>query len=416
MVSQARHLMGMVALLLAASAAQAWDPNAGAEPLPVRNTATRHLPPSIVPDRYYTTPNAPMVMHRAPVVAPAAVAPTPVAAPVRAVAAAAPAPAPTPVTAATVPITYQPAPTQAAAPTSNPVVIAPPQPMRTATPPVAVAQAAPAYYPPAYVPTQAMAPVAYVPPQAAEAPAFKANRFALGIEAFHDHYEEPDTFPDLNDNAYYGAVDLGYEHYFSPRYYAAFDGRAAYGENDYKSNSGKMDGVPQWEFDARLLGGYDQQLKRDTHLKFYAGLGSRYYLDEAGNRVTNTGAYGYDRRIFQLYMPIGMTYEFPAYGLQFAPNLEVDPLLYGNVQSRLQNIPLPGFEEFNNRQSFFSGVGVRAEFMVGKQPTHGIGWQAGPFVRYWSVDDSEIDRNVSGGGMEPRNTRVQLGAKVKMLF
>ena len=243
---------------------------------------------------------------------------------------------------------------------------------------------------------------------------YDAHRLMLGVEAFYDNYKEPETFPDLNSHAHYGAVDIGYDYYFSPTGYAGFEGRVSYGRENYKSNSGSIHDIPQWEFDARFLGGSDNDLGGNHRIKVYAGLGSRYYLDKSKGEVTNLGALGYERRIFQIYAPIGATYEYPAYGLIFAPNLEIDPLLYGNVQSRLQSIP--GYETFNNRQQLFSGVGVRGEFMVKQRYEGGMGWEFGPFFRTWNVADSELDFNGSGGGMEPQNTRFQVGTKLKLLF
>ena len=242
---------------------------------------------------------------------------------------------------------------------------------------------------------------------------YDTNRFNVGIEAFYDNYTEPETFPSLESHSLYGAVDLGYDYYFSPTGFVGFEGRASRGNENYKSDSGSIHNVPQWEFEARFLGGSDRDLGQDHRIKLYAGLGSRYYIDELKDKVTNLGALGYERRIFHVYIPIGVTYEFPAYGFTFAPNLEIDPLLYGNVQSRFENI---GLEEFNNRQSYFSGVGIRGEFMVKQRYENGLGWEFGPFFRTWNFADSEPDFNSGGGGIEPQNIRTQIGAKLKVRF
>lgn len=238
------------------------------------------------------------------------------------------------------------------------------------------------------------------------------NRVSFGVEAFYDNYKEPDTFPDLTENSYYGSIEAAYEHDFSSSFYGVAEQRVSYGKSDYKSNQGHIDGTPQWELETRLMGGYSLPITNEQRLKAYAGLGARYFLDQSKGEVSTLGANGYDRRILQLYTPVGLTYEFPAFGMRFAPNVEFDPIIYGNVQSRLGTIP--GYQNFTNRQN--SGYGVRGEFMMGQTDASGKGWELGPFVRYWNVPDSEIDFNASGFATEPKNERFQTGLKLRGKF
>ena len=366
-------------------ASQAFNPDEGAEPdvTPApRYHAVAHyqpLPSGIVPHRYY----APVAPAAAP--APAFTATAPVAAPVM---------TPPPVIAAAPEIRQMPA--------KQPEIVSAPAPIM---PP-----ATPTY---GYAPTPSMPAIDTPATQVAVAePSYRANNFSVGLEAFYDHYEEPNTFPDLNERAYYGSIDLGYAHYFSPSVYADIEQRVSRGSDRYKSSQGHISDIPQWELDTRMTGGYDTHFGAGHHIKTYMGLGTRYFIDEAKGKQTNLGVSGYERRIFQLYAPVGVTYEFPAYGLTFAPNVEIDPLLYGSVQSRLENIT--GLQEFNNRQN--AGFGWRAELMMGETYANGMGWQFGPFVRYWDIQDSEADHNAIGTGIEPKNTRLQAGAKLKMTF
>jgi hypothetical protein len=242
------------------------------------------------------------------------------------------------------------------------------------------------------------------------------ERWTFGIEGFWDQYKEPDTFPDLENWAEYGALTVGYTNYFNPRWYATVEGRVSYGSEDYKSRSGYINDIPQWEFENRYLFGYHFTSAKGVHHKTYVGLGIRYYRDESKGEVTNQGSLGYDRRILQFYAPIGYTMNFPAFGFTMSPTIEFDPLIWGHVQSRLQNIT--GYGTADNYQD--EGYGLRGEFLIGQEDASGFGWQFGPFVRWWDIEDS--DRNLittpSGPayGREPANTRLQFGAKLLVSY
>ena len=401
-------LLAATATMLTVSGAQAWDPNAGATP--PAPAPYQRLPESVVPARYHVEPMRAMT------------APAPVAIVQPAPAVVAPLPEPQ-----QAPIAYQPVPAAPAVieapmryvPVEQPTTMPPaaavaytPQPAITYAPaPVAPAPAV-AYnpYPPiAYTPQ----PISYLPPISPDAHKTSSyasrDQFSLGVEAFYDRYEEPDEFPELGVDAYYGAIDGSWTHYYNPAWFGRLEGRASYGRADYSSRSGKIDGISDYEFDARYVAGYDFA-HGTSHFKPYFGFGTRLYLDyfkqEAGDG-------SYDRRILQFYAPIGATYSWVSSGgLTYTPLVEIDPLLYGYVQSRLDSVGLAGFENTTNHQT--SGMGYRAEFMVGRVDESGRGWQAGPFARYWDIDDSDAQGLV--GVFEPRNTRWQVGAKLNYLF
>ncbi len=401
-------LLSITCAMSFASAAQAWDPFAGADdgssdpaavqPTPKpHNTHVHREAPTTHPfdstnQPHYTVSPA---MHFA-------------------------APTPQPVTAQA----YTPPPVYVQPPTYTPPPAAP-QPVASYQPtaggaPMTTTYAAPtaAYAPqPANsfvvppAPTYAAAEPAAMPYQVYQPPQSyntHSDHFRVGVDAFYDHYEEPDTFPDLKVNTIYGSIDGAWEHYYSSSWYSGLEGRVSFGKSHYKSNSGEIDNSPDWELDGRMLAGW-QVPGRGNTLKIYSGLGTRYFLDYfKDDAIPGT----YDRRIFQLYMPIGATYVYKANnGWTFTPNLELDPLLYGHVESRT-NLILGDTAE--SRQTLFSGIGVRGELMMGKISPEGRGWQFGPFFRYWDVDDSDPD--FTTGTLEPRNTRWQAGAKVEYLF
>jgi len=246
--------------------------------------------------------------------------------------------------------------------------------------------------------------------------AAEGNTYSVGAEGFYDNYREPDAT--VNSHATYGSVTGEYKHDFDgslgDSVFVGIDGRASYGKDHYSSiASGSGTGVVQLEFDGRVKTGIDYS----NGISPYVGLGLRYYEDEGKNTVTTIDAAGYDRRITQLYLPVGASYTYTGYGLKIVPNIEYDQLLYGNVNSRLQYLgnscyainQLPCSND-NNRQ--MSGYGVRGDMMFSLE---GSIWQFGPFVRYWNINQSEITNvgpnNV--GFVEPENKRLQIGAALK---
>lgn len=364
----------------------AFNPDEGAEPAPVYNARYQPLPSSVVPPRYYdpTTTPLPITAAARPAPAPQVIAPPPI----------------------------TPAPAIVAAPVATRQIPAE-QPAAMPAPVSAYPVAAPAVY--GYAPAAPLPP-AYQPSQTSYNSTFRTNRFSLGAQGFWDRYRE--DIASLQSDSGYGAITGGWEHYFTPQWFTRTELRGSLGDEHYKSTSGTSNGTTQWEFEGRLLAGFDLAYDRDTHVKPYIGLDMRYYRDEGKDTFTNLGFEGYDRRIFQTMLPVGVTYEFPAYGLHFAPTIEGGPLLYGNVSTRLENIP--GYYQITNHQH--SGYELRGDFLTSALHDDGRGWQFGPFVRYWHFDDSDVAHTPPAGPdnatdwIEPKNSRLQLGAELNYLF
>lgn len=238
------------------------------------------------------------------------------------------------------------------------------------------------------------------------------NTYTLGLEVFRDHYQEPQAGVQVDSHARYGAVSGTYAHNFQ-KAFVAVDARASEGRDDYKSVSGKLNNVPQQEYELRASTGFRVATSNGL-VSPYIGLGVRYYIDEGKGRRTNLGFFAYDRRITQYYLPIGATYEFVSRnGWTIAPNLEYDPLINGRVNSRLSNGG--GYNIYNN-QLFGSGYGLRGELMFGQQYQR-VAWQAGPFFRYWHFNQSDVTIAPNGTAWaEPKNTRLQYGAAVRFQF
>jgi Autotransporter beta-domain len=240
--------------------------------------------------------------------------------------------------------------------------------------------------------------------------ASNGNTYGLGVEGFHDNYREPSV--SLDNNAIYGSL-TGYYSREMKNAFVAVDGRVSYGSNDYESTSGTSEDEPQWEFELRTRGGYSFPLWGGA-MSPYTGLGLRYFRDESKGTVTSLGFSGYDRRITQLYLPVGLSYAYTTSGgWTITPQAEFDWLLYGNVNSRLQNVSSAYYNIENDQHE---GYGFRGEIMVGKV-SNGYSWQAGPFFRYWNVADSKITTAPDNSQwLEPENDRTQIGVAVRVLW
>lgn len=404
---------GIAAGVALSDAAHAWDPNADITPVPGVNAPG--LPSYVVPRRYYRTATpAPATVYAPVPQAPGAPGTTVYYTPPGYETAAAPAPEAAPAAYTSVPV----APAAVAPTEGAPIIITPPVAVAPAVAPAVDAEIVETPNAPASIEVEPTPPVRTASLDTTntgdgDLPA--RRHFKLGVEAFYDRYREPQTFPDLKNNAYYGALDVGLSGYLSRNWFASAEGRFSYGANDYKSRSGTLDGVPQWEVEPRILFGYDFHRSDTAHLKYFSGIGARYFFDDQKGRTSSTGVSAYQRSIFQLYLPVGMTYEFQAYGLTMAPTVEYDQLIYGYVVSHLQDV---GMQELRNIQN--TGYGLRGEFLISNLNERGSGWQLGPFIRYWNIEDSNDDTN--GGlppgyvGREPKNTRMQIGAKMNYLF
>ncbi len=231
------------------------------------------------------------------------------------------------------------------------------------------------------------------------------NDYSLGIEGFHELYREPGA--DVTFTTNYGSITGRWVHEFADsNVFTALDGRYSTGTDSYKSSSGTYSGAREDETDDRVRIGMNF-----GPFSPYVGLGLRYFIDNGKGQVSDLGAHAYDRRITQFYAPIGVSYSYTTEGnMTITPNFEVDPLLYGNVNTRLGNIT--GLYNINNSQH--TGFGLRGEVMAGWQ-YRDTELQVGPFVRYWKINDSATTTDPIGNTwIEPHNTRLQYGLALQL--
>ena len=239
-------------------------------------------------------------------------------------------------------------------------------------------------------------------------PAHAGDQWNIGVEGFYDKYRE--KVVDVTTTTPFGSITAGYT-YNTPYAFGAIDGRFSYGNASYKSPDG-TNHTPQYDGEVRLRGGFNF-----GNFSPYSGVGGRFYLDKGTGTTTNLGYGGYDRHIQQFYIPVGADWQFNlGDGWSLTPNGEYDHLVYGRVKSDLKQFADFGANAVNKQHS---GYGLRASLLLG----HSYGranantWQFGPFIRYWHIKNSDIFVAPSGAaGLEPDNTRVQVGAKLRFLF
>ena len=199
------------------------------------------------------------------------------------------------------------------------------------------------------------------------------------------------------------------------------DGRGSFGQVDYSSAStGSSDGINDYILDGRVLAGYDFYCSEDalTTYAFYTGIGYRYLNDAGGGTVTTTGAHGYDRESSYLYLPAGLEATMPLSEYwKLISTFEFDLLIKGKQESHLSTA-FPLYADLSNNQN--SGYGLRGSFQFQKTGEK-IDLSFEPFVRYWSIENSEVGTvNYAGVaigyGLEPKNDTVEAGAGLSVSF
>lgn len=244
-------------------------------------------------------------------------------------------------------------------------------------------------------------------------PAAQAGEFTLGVEGFHDNYKEPDPDIQVDTNANFGGITAGYELNGHRDWFADVNGRFDYGKDNYKSVDGVSKGVPQYEAEFQGLLGLKQISHQGSVFKVYTGVGARLFWDDGDGTSTSLGFGGYDRRIQQVYIPFGISDQFSLGRLYLRPTAEFDDLVWGRVYSHLA--PYTGFNITNTQNS---GWGLRGELMLGQKLQH-YSWEAGPFIRYWKIDESSMETDPSDpslGFVEPDNNRTQVGGIFRLKF
>ncbi|MEW5894970.1 MAG: hypothetical protein AB1650_04350 [Candidatus Omnitrophota bacterium] len=255
------------------------------------------------------------------------------------------------------------------------------------------------------------------------------NEFEMGTEVFDYSYRE-EGFMKL-DGMMYG-VFLNYQHRYreNPAINSAkeffrsggninllkFDARVS-GGNDIKYRSegtGSLEDEKHYAFETRLMAGYEFPWKtRSRVITPYAGLGYRYLLDDNGGRRSTTGHWAYDRESHYFYIPMGVQAEHVFIsGWKTRLNLEFDWFLGGRQYSHLEDVP--GYTQtLYNKQE--KGYGLRGSWRLAREGEH-VEFFIEPFVRYWSIQNSQPGYSTDTAGIEPRNRTEEYGARLGVKF
>jgi len=237
------------------------------------------------------------------------------------------------------------------------------------------------------------------------------HAFAVGLEAFHKEYKEPDV---MSEKGMMVGVGLAYTYRDNVMFKASL--LLAYGEVDYE-NSGTLDGIPDRHVELRGLVGYDFAVDPTLVVTPYIGLGYRFLRNDSAGMITSTGARGYNRESNYVYSPVGIAVvKILPEGWSLSAEAEFDYLWYGKQYSDLSD-GNPLYPDISNEQE--QGYGIRGSVRIEKKLAASSVYVE-PFVRYWHISRSEDTLFSAGGtlyrGYEPKNDTAESGASVGLRF
>ena len=240
---------------------------------------------------------------------------------------------------------------------------------------------------------------------------FKKHNWEIGPEISYIRYEEPDVMKE--EGIMYG---LGGSYAYHNNWMFKVEGNGMYGQVDY-TGSGTLDNIPDYKFEIRGLAGYDFPAGQTTYLTPYLGLGYRYLNDDSSGKLSSTGAAGYDRESNYFYTPVGLQTITELNGKwSLGLNAEYDYLWAGKQISHLEDVN-PGYGTLKNDQK--NGWGLRGSVQL-KKKGETADFLAEPYVRYWSIEESEISSVTTQqyiiSGYEPKNNSTEIGMKLAVSF
>ena len=243
------------------------------------------------------------------------------------------------------------------------------------------------------------------------------HSFELGTEISNITYEEPDIMEE--EGIFYGVVGA-YTLRFPSHFVLGVDGKFAWGQVDYDSNStGSIDDIDDWLAEVRVKGGYDLDIWDSTRLTPFAGLGYRFLRDELGGQTSTTGALGYDRESNYFYIPVGAeTLTELNGGWSLGLTGEFDIFIAGIQKSELGDA-IAGLDTLENDQD--EGWGARGSIKLVKK-SEKADWVIEPYYRYWDISQSDVQSITFSGtpigvvGYEPDNKSMEWGVKLAVNF
>ncbi len=240
-----------------------------------------------------------------------------------------------------------------------------------------------------------------------------SDSFEIGVEGTYYQYREPD-FAKLQGYGF--GLEATYTYNWR-NYFLKANAIGDYYDLNYSSNgTGSDNGIADYKGDFRGLFGYNFHFNKKMTLSPYVGLGYRILFDAEGEKITNVGASGYDRRSQYFYAPIGTGFGFHVGNWGLSTFGEFDYLIQGYQTSYLSD---DGFDNnLSNTQN--SGYGIRGNFLV-TPPIDFFDFTFGPYARYWHIDASDFQPLYQGGvqvgtGQEPNNNTLEVGLEATLTF
>jgi hypothetical protein len=230
----------------------------------------------------------------------------------------------------------------------------------------------------------------------------------IGPEISYIEYREPDI---MSEKGLMYGIDAAYSYHNGVMIKVA--GRFSYGQVDYQ-NSVTFNNIDDIIFEIRALGGYDFKLSKSFTMTPFIGLGYRYLRDDMAGRTSSTGANGYLRESNYYYSPIGIeAVNVFNNGWSAGAIIEYDYFWKGKQKSNFSTADA-GYNDVENDQN--SGYGLRGSIMIKKQ-TARLFFAIEPFIRYWNIDQSEIQNLTDYKTvLEPKNESTEIGVKFTIGF
>ncbi|MCA6071006.1 MAG: hypothetical protein LE168_01235 [Endomicrobium sp.] len=243
----------------------------------------------------------------------------------------------------------------------------------------------------------------------------KKNNISLALEIASYHYKEPGYM--RFDGVKYGVnAELFSRSFLSKlndKLFCALQARFMIGTTDYDGTlletkePYKAYNIIDWYVEPRCLLGYVYDTGGVFEILPYMGIGCGYLLNEFSKDF-----HGYDREDVYVYLPLGIDFKFKCKKeFNIVLNAEYDLFCFGLQKSYFTASPA----EFNQD----CGYGFRFSGKISKKYRN-IVLSAGPFVRYWSIEESSNKVAMSKfsekgellryeNWVEPKNHTIEFG-------
>lgn len=255
--------------------------------------------------------------------------------------------------------------------------------------------------------------------------------FEAGVEAFDYSYRERyDGEPVVWDDGKLFGLRLGYVQRLGKGWFLRAQLSSAAGSVDYRADGTmeeeaggeevRLNNVAQGVGQLEIHVGRDFMLSKRTSLTPFAGLGTRVLKDDSGGKVSEGGAFGYDREIVYHYVPVGLALRTPL-GKRAAVTFsgQYNWAVSGEVESQFSEIDpeTPDVKVDLNGGSGFE-LSAIADIPIGRDAI-----RVGPFVRRWNIKQSESfivanpdDPTEAFELFEPKNRTTEVGLRLSFAF